>query len=56
MKQTIVPATSFQFLDPIQAKPAKTNITNGHGELTNSFSNQTRNINKGSKNPSMPSP
>jgi hypothetical protein len=44
-----VPATSFQLLDPIHAKPAIPIITIGQGALMSSFSNHTRKCRSGSK-------
>ena len=48
-KATAVPATSFQFLEPIHAKPQIIIIIMGQGELINNFSNFTKKKNSGSK-------
>ena len=55
-KDIAAPRTSFQLLDAIHAKPQITPIIIGQGELINSFSNQTKKYNKGSKKASIPSP
>ena len=53
---TAAPATSFQFLEPIQAKPQIISIIIGQGVLFNNFSNLTKKNNNGSKKASIPSP
>ena len=55
-KQIIVPITNLILLDPIHANNPKTPITNGHGLLTNSFSNHIKKCKRGSKKPSIESP
>ena len=50
---TAVPTTSFQFLEPIHAKPQIIIIIMGQGELINNFSNFTKKKNSGSKNASI---
>ena len=39
IKASTLPTTSFQLLDPNQAKAAKTNNIIGHGVASNNFSN-----------------
>ena len=55
-KAKTVPATKVNFFDAFHVKKAITAITKGQGELIRSFSNQTKNCNKGSKKFSIPSP
>ena len=51
-----VPTTSFQFLEPIHAKPQIIIMIIGQGELINNFSNLTKKKNNGSKKASILSP
>ena len=51
-----VPITIRIDLDPIQANINIPKTINGHGVLIKNFSNDTKNINKGSKKPSIFSP
>ena len=51
-----VPRTSFQFLDPIHAKPQITAIVIGQGASINNFSNHTKKNKSGSKKASIASP
>ena len=56
MKLIKVPNTTISDLDPTHARKIIPRTINGQGVLMKNFSNQTKNISKGSKKLSIASP